>query len=152
MSRHSLLTACCAAALIGCGGPSAIRRSISNDAYRVRADATCGAMDAHLAALGAPRRPEEFPSWARRAAPIVESSLARLRDEKPPDALARPVEDFESALAAAAADLRQAGVAAQSGDTAGAERLGAQAKQQAQAATAAARRVGYHVCGRFPGL
>jgi len=156
MSRHNplfLAALIIVAAAAGCGGsPGAIRTSISKQAYLTRADGTCGAMDARLAALGVPRREQDFPPFARKAAPIIEGSLRHLRGLKPPDELAGPVHDFEGALATAVDRMRQAGAAAESGDAAGAQRLGTEAKQQAQAAAAAARRVGYRVCGRFPGF
>jgi hypothetical protein len=154
--RHSRFTVACAAAVVGAagcgGGPHSIESSISKQAYITRADATCGAMDARLAALGIPRRPQDFPPFARRAAPIIEGSLGHLRGMSPPQALAAPVHDFEAALGTAVDRMRQAGTAAQSGDAATAQRLGDQARQAAQEAAAAARRVGYSVCGRFPGF
>lgn len=154
--RHSLLlptVSILVLAAAGCGGgPGAIRKSVSRQAYLTHADAICAEMDARLAALGVPRRPEDFPPFARKAAPVIESSLGRLRGVKPPEDLAVRVNQFEAGLAAAVDRMRKAGAAAESGNVAAAERLGNEAKVHAEAASRAAHRVGYRVCGRFPGL
>lgn len=142
-----------AVAMAGCGGsPSEVRKSVSKQAYVTRADAVCSAMDARLVALGPPRRPEQFPPFARKAAPIIENALERLRNLKAPREIAVRVQHFEAGLAAAVDRMRQAGAAAESGNAAAAQRLGNEAKLHAQAAARAASRIGYRVCGRFPGL
>lgn len=149
-ARRLLLAASIPVALASGCGTDKITGPLSRTAYLARADSICAGTNARLLSLGVPRREEDFAPFARRAVPIFEGGLSRLRAVRAPDELAGRVSAFYSRLGRIADLIRRAGTAAESGQGTEARRLVSQAGDEADGARTQAKAIGFHICGRIP--
>ena len=119
---------------------------LSREEYVRQADAICADYEERLARLGDPASIADLATVAGRALPIAREGVARLRELRPPEELARRVDQWlerNERNVALVGELREA---ARSGDVTHVQEVASALADNERAADALAGRIGLEAC------
>ena len=132
--------------LAACGGGGEPR--LSQAAYIDRANAICRDVGARQKTLPAPRSTAQIPAYARKALPIFDDALARIRALRPPSELDSKVQEWLRVIGTSRKVVADIGKAAARKDVRSVETLGARAVSLGDEGRSLAGDIGLSDCAK----
>ncbi len=144
MRAAALVAALAALAAAGCGGGGGER--LSRDDFVAKADAICAGALADERKLAAPTAISDIPGYVDKALPIVDHTISRLRELRPPAEIQSQVDDWLGKATQARGQLNTLRSAARTGEEATVHTAAATETGLGEQRDAAARQLGLTSC------